>query len=1045
MNICYINLAGPVQIRHHWRRVALAAFTTLWSSFSIAQSPENAAIAAFNKDVQPLLSKYCYDCHGGGMKEGKVEFDQLKTSADILNRDLWQRAIKNVRAGIMPPAAADQPSAAERKVLEGWIKRDVFGIDSSNPDPGRVTIRRLNRVEYRNTIRELMGIDFNTDEEFPPDDTGHGFDNIGEVLVMSPVLLEKYMSAAERIIHATVPDVSKVTPEKILAGTEFARVGGAVDTGGGRRGGGGADRLPFASAGKYAQKFKIEEAGDYRLKVEFTVFGGGNNFDPGQADISVALDGQQIYKNRHGWEDEFHGRKFTVELNRKWEPGEREFVFELEPVVPDEQQPPVNPQQVAQPVNPQQQADGAQAAAQNQAAQQNQVADPAQQAPAGRGQGGRGRGAGGARRSNNNFRINAVHIHGPLDEAHRVAPANYARYFSLESAPTPAAERRQYARQVLRPFVTKAFRRPADEPTLDRLANVSETYYSQPGKTFEQGIQQAMIAVLASPRFLFRIEDAAADAKANQPFSDVDEYSLASRLSYLLWSTMPDEELFALAGKGELRKNLDLQVKRMLADRRSESFVSNFVGQWLRTREVDSVSINARVVLARDAGTEAQMRAEDEAAAVRAAEIAARGLNAAQDAQQQNQDAQQQAVGQQNQQQNDAAAAAQDAPAAPADANPAAVRGRRGGRGGRGAQQAQAPQVENQQQAEAPAGAAAQDPQQNQQNAQAQAQDPAAAAQAQGARGGRGAGAAGAGGRGGRRGGGAATPELDKELRTAMRLETDMYFSRVVHEDRSVLELIDSNYTYLNQRLAQHYGIPDVAGPEMRLVTLPEGSPRGGVLTHGSILTITSQSTRTSAVKRGLFVLDSILGTPAPPAPPDVPPLDDAEKTFQGREPTLRETLELHRSQPICAGCHERMDPLGLALENFNALGMWRTRERGQDIRVEGSLITGEKIGSVQDLRKILTNERRSDYYNCLTEKLMVYALGRGLEYYDSEAVDQIVKRLEDNDGKFSALLMGVIESAPFQKRRNGAASMTEAAPQRELTQQDKDSRTATP
>lgn len=1030
MKSCYISLAGRVQIRRHWCCFALLVVTALCPTSSRAQSEDSKEIAAFKKDVQPLLSKYCYDCHGGGMKEGQVSFDQLKTSSEILNRDLWQRAIKNVRAGIMPPASADQPSASERKVLEGWIKRDVFGIDSSNPDPGRVTIRRLNRVEYRNTIRELMGIDFNTDEEFPPDDTGHGFDNIGEVLVMSPVLLEKYMSAAERIIHAAVPGVSKVTPETIIAGTEFARVGGAVDTGGGRRGG-SADRLPFASAGKYTKKFKIDQAGDYHVLVEFTVYGGGNNFDPGQADISVSLDGTQIYKGRHGWEDEFHGRKFTVDLNRKWEPGERELAFELEPVNPDEQQPPANPQQVAAPVNPQQQADAAQAPQQAQVGQQNEGADPAQQAQGARGGRGRGAGAGGARRSNNNFRINAVHLQGPLDEAHRVAPANYARYFSRESAPSAVVERQQYAREVMRPFVSRAFRRPADEPTLDRLARVSEAYYSQPGKTFEEGIQQAMIAVLASPRFLFRIEDAVADGKTNQQFSEVDEYSLASRLSYLLWSTMPDEELFALAEKGGLRKDLNAQVKRMLADRRSESFVSNFVGQWLRTREVDSVAINSRAVLARDAGTEAQMRTEDEAAAVRAAAIAARGLNAAQDAQQQNQDVQQ----------ADAAAAAQNVPAVTDDdanqaAAPAAGRGRRGGRGGRGAQQAQAPQVENQQQVEAPAAAAAQDAQQNQQGAQAQAQDPAAAqaqgAAAQGGRGARGAGFAGAGARGGRRGGGPATPELDKELRTAMRLETDMYFSRIVHEDRSVLELIDSNYTFLNQRLAQHYGIPDVAGPEMRLVTLPDGSPRGGVLTHGSILTITSQSTRTSAVKRGLFVLDSILGTPAPPAPPDVPPLDDAEKTFQGREPTLRETLELHRSQPVCAGCHERMDPLGLALENFNALGMWRTRERGQDIRVEGSLITGEKIGSIQDLRRILTHERRTDYYHCLTEKLMVYALGRGLEYYDSEAVDQIVNRIEENDGKFSALLMGVIESAPFQKRRNAAPAMTEALPRRE-------------
>jgi len=256
-----------------------------------------------------------------------------------------------------------------------------------------------------------------------------------------------------------------------------------------------------------------------------------------------------------------------------------------------------------------------------------------------------------------------------------------------------------------------------------------------------------------------------------------------------------------------------------------------------------------------------------------------------------------------------------------------------------------------------------------------------------------------------------------------------MYFGRIVHEDRSVLEIIDSNWTYLNERLAYHYRIEGVTGTEMRLVTLPENSPRGGVLTQGSILSVTSNPTRTSPVKRGLFILDNILGTPPPPPPNDVPPFEDAEKKIDGHEPTVRETLELHRNSPICKSCHSRMDPLGLALENFNAMGMWREKERNQPVEVKGQLVTGEQLGSAGDLKKVIVKEHRSDYYRTLTEKLLTYALGRGTEYYDVETVDQIVQKMEASDGKFSALLMGVIDSAPFQKRRNATAAAATTRP----------------
>jgi hypothetical protein len=425
-----------------------------------------------------------------------------------------------------------------------------------------------------------------------------------------------------------------------------------------------------------------------------------------------------------------------------------------------------------------------------------------------------------------------------------------------------------------------------------------------------------MVAVLASPRFLFRTEGVQQPASGGgHPF--VDEHALASRLSYFLWSTMPDGELIALADRGELRNNLESQVRRMLNDRRSGEFVENFVGQWLHVRDIEGISINERSVLARDAGTDGEMER------VRARFRELRDIP-----------------------DEDLTDELKEELAEIRAAFRARFRG---------------PSV-----------------------------------------------------------------ELDGALRRAMRRETEMVFEHVLREDRSIIELIDSDYTFLNERLARHYGIPDVEGDAMRRVSLPPDSPRGGVLTHGSVLVVTSNPTRTSPVKRGVFLLDQFLGTPAPPPPPDIPALEEAEEAFSDHEPTLREALELHRSDPLCNSCHARMDPLGLALENFNALGMWRDEERKQPIDPAGKLITGESFTDIRELKRILATDRRLDFQYCLTEKLLTYALGRGLENHDIYAVDEIVARLQEADDRFSALLMGVIESVPFQKRReSGALAMT--------------------
>jgi hypothetical protein len=262
--------------------------------------------------------------------------------------------------------------------------------------------------------------------------------------------------------------------------------------------------------------------------------------------------------------------------------------------------------------------------------------------------------------------------------------------------------------------------------------------------------------------------------------------------------------------------------------------------------------------------------------------------------------------------------------------------------------------------------------------------------------------------------------EMTPDLRRAMRQETEKTFDYIIRENRSLLELIDSDYTFLNERLARHYGLTNlnVTGDEMVLVKLPQGSPRGGVITHGSVLAVTSNPTRTSPVKRGLFVLDNLLGTPPPPPPPDIPPLEDAAKKMTDKKLTLRETLALHREQALCASCHNRMDPLGLALDNFNAMGMWRDQERGTVIDATGKLLSGESFTNITELKKILARNHATEFYRTITEKLLIYALGRGLEYYDVATVDAIVERLQKSNGRPSELLAGIIQSAPFQKTR---------------------------
>ena len=800
------------------------------------------ATADFKKNIQPVLAEYCYDCHGGGEKRGGVTLDDFNSNTNLADsRDVWWRVLKNLRAGLMPPAKKSQPTREQKELIQHWIKNAVFEVNPLNPDPGRVTLRRLNRVEYQNTIRDLIGVEFDALGEFPPDDTGHGFDNIGEVLTMSPMLLEKYLVAAEKIIGKAVPTTGTVVPEQVISGQQFR----SDADGGGKNS--GPLSLSYYSPASGTNIFNTPHAGQYQLNLDLMVNEKyvDDVFDYNKCRFVFRVDGKELLRQEFSWEG---GKPYHFNYDQTWAAGNHQLDFELRPLTPGVEQ---------------------------------------------------------ARTLS--LQITAVTVRGPMTKENRVKPKNYARFFP-KPVPENAADRRAYAHELLGDFARRAFRRPVDQDTTDRLVNLAVGVYGQPGKTFEAGVAEAMVAVLASPRFIFR-EESAEPVRGGQLYAAVDEYALAARLSYFLWSSMPDEELFQQAAAGTLRKNLSAQTARMLADQRANALEKNFVGQWLQVRDIETVQIEARSVLAREQKFDPQ------------SETLRKRLRELND-------------------KNDASLTP-DEKTELANIR-ATFRSRR------------------------------------------QQQQPRA--------------------------------DLTGDLRRAMRQETESVFDYIVREDRSLLELLDSDYTFVNERLARHYGITNVVGSEMRRVTLPPDSPRGGILTEGTVLAVTSNPTRTSPVKRGVFILDNVLGTPPLPPPPNIPPLEDAIKGLANRAPTLRETLAVHRENVLCASCHNRMDPLGLALENFNALGMWRAQEFDQPIDPAGQLATGEDFANIKELKRVLVKNHAEDFYRTLTQKLLTYALGRGLDYYDVETVDEIVARIEQSGGKPSALIAGIIESSPFQK-----------------------------
>jgi hypothetical protein len=747
----------------------------------------------FDRDVKPVLSSTCLPCHNeknstGGLNIGG--FLDLKSVAS--EREGWERVLAKIRSGEMPPRGVPRPSAEKWKALRDTVEAEFDRIDrTTRTDPGRVTARRLNRNEYTNTIRDLLAVDFRADRNFPSDDSGHGFDNVADILTVSPVLMEKYVLAAERIAARAI----------------------------------GADPLPKPLESEYHAKTKtirrpdkstieathrVEWDGDYTVRIGLP---GQRADDAPPVTMGFWMDGKLLHTMQVETKPSklVYFNPYSEEEFRVYLP-EGDHVFRAGFIG-------------------------------------DKFVEPLDQKE--------------AYNDKKNKFLSMITFVGPF-------PSTVEKPSRRKILICDPDTGRACVNRIVSTLAARAYRRPVTAKEVNDLLAFVELARRE-GASVERGIQLAIQAMLVSPHFLYRVERDP-DPRDPSAIHKVTGYELASRLSYFLWSSMPDDELIRLAGQGTLGRpeTLRAQVKRMLDDPRSESFASNFAGQWLETRNLDSVKP---------------------------------------------------------------------------------------------------------------------DPQK--------------------------------------------FPEWGPELREAMKQETALFFNSMLRENRPLGDFLDARFTFLNDTLARHYGFDGVTGPEFRRVELAT-EQRGGVLSHASVLTVTSYPTRTSPVIRGKYLLQNILGVPPPVPPPDVPQL---EEESVGNKGSLRQQLEKHRTNPTCASCHSRMDVLGFGLENYDATGKWRTMDGKFPIDVSGTFPNGKSFATPAEMRTMLRDDL-PEFARCITEKMLVYALGRGLELYDRKTVNAITRTLAGSGYKFQTLIEAVVLSPPFLERRGEAVSRNDSSKPSEVARQ---------
>ena len=737
-----------------------------------------------SEHVKPMLDKYCISCHNEEKHKGDLNLKEYEDNPKLAdNRKVWEKVAEELESREMPPEKKPQPSEDQRDLVLRFIDGQLSKAEClSEKNPGKVTIRRLNREEYKNTIRDLMNVEYDP-QDFPNDEVGYGFDNIGDVLSLPPMLMEKYLAAADDIVHRAIIDTSALKPfSKKIKGDKFESSSGA----------GAVQQMESGILGLF-QEGEGHALYDVPRKAEYTirVRAHGELAGPEPPKLGVQVNGKDVTifnvtneRNALAYETRATLEKGNQKISVVYLNNYRDLTN----------------------------------------------ADP-------------------KLRGDRNVFVHDVEIIGPPPSAGDVPESQKQLVLRM---PQPGQER-ECAMEILGAFAPRAYRRPVSQAEVARLAQFVDSVMKS-GGSFLEGVQTAMQAVLCSPHFLFRWELDPAAVKPGQT-RELNGFEVASRLSYFLWSSMPDGELFNLAANGELLKSgaLEKQVDRMLKDWRAQAFVKNFAGQWLQIRNIWDVSIDE-----------------------------------------------------------------------------------------------------------------------------------------------------------------ATFPNFDQSLKGEMKQETELFFDALLKEDHPVTDLLDADFTFLNEKLARFYGIEGVTGKEFRRVTLPKDSPRGGVITQGSVLLVTSTPTRTSPVIRGKWILEQILGTPPPPPPPDVPQLVEQKQINQTS--SVRQRLELHRSRVECAGCHAKMDPLGFALENFDATGAWRDSDGKFPIDAAGKLANGTSFKGPRELKQALKSNK--GFVRSLTKKMMTYALGRGLEYYDKCACDEITAQADRQGDKFSSLIVGIVTSDPFLKRR---------------------------
>ncbi len=787
-----------------------------------AQSPEAQLLAE-------TIDQYCSRCHSDRRSEAGLSLEDIDLSQVGEHGSIAESVVTKLRNRTMPPLGRPRPDEATYDALAGWLEFEIDRYAATNPDPGRTeTFHRLNRSEYANAVRDLLALEVDVEELLPPDDYDeHGFDNMADVLTVSPVLMERYLSAARKTARLAVGETpvgpgSEVYTVPILL-TQDDRMG---------------DDLPFGSRGGVGIRHHFLVDGEYDIEIRLHrnyvnyIRGMGSSHE-----LEVRLDGELVRTFTFGGEEpagvqapaSYGGNQFG-------DPAWEEYMLfadsNLRVRFPARAGPGVvgvsfvrrftEPEGVAQPA-------------------QSVFAVAVDEMRDGY------------------AAVERVMITGPFESAGPGDTPSRRALFTCQPSGSRVSDEEACASEILGSLAERAYRRPLDSTDLATLMGFYRS--GRDGGSFDAGIQLALERLLISPDFLFRMER---DAEGMSPgaiyaLSDIE---LASRLSFFLWSSIPDDELLVLAEQGRLQDPLVLeqQARRMLADSRSTALVNNFAGQWLYLRNLQSIVPDAVVF-----------------------------------------------------------------------------------------------------------------------------------------------------------------PEFDDNLREAFVRETELFVESLVREDQSVIDLLGANYTFANERLATHYGIPGVYGSHFRRVPLDGelAERRGGILGHGSLLTATSYPNRTSPVLRGKWLLTNILGSPPAAPPADVPDLPDRGE--DGRAATVRDRLVQHRENPACAGCHAPMDPLGLALENYDAVGRWRTTGEAElPIDASGNLPDGTQFVGPPGLRTLLL-ERREEFARTVTEKLLAYAIGRGPEYYDKSTVRAITREAASDGYRWSDIIVGIVQSTPFRMRRLGS------------------------